>query len=476
MMREASISGLKRRTNMSSGLGRRRGRWNDGSGALAGALLVGVGLGLFAACSGDDDADSGEPELPTGEVSIEVSYPTETAMTVTAVVHAWVLAERPGANVSEERAKFNCASLIGGTLDPYDLTLVRLADVAETEELTRITASHVAPGDALVYVEAGGFDGEAEFAGCSETTVGEATVSASVQLSRAKIFDCADPDTEEDSPCDDGRLCTVGETCQDGECRGGAPRDCSFGADSCHAGTCDEETGCSVQPLANGTPCDDDLFCTQSDVCSDGECVGAARDCADDALTCEVAIGCDEQLDECVMTDAPFGTTCDDGLFCTVSDQCDGFGSCTGSARDCFTGVPQCQQSAGCDEALDQCATVPQTLGTFCDDGLFCTGSNDQCDGLGACVGGTPVDCSGLDDECNVGVCDDTFDTCDTSPRSSGTACNVGLTCTADTCDGLGSCSTATGSFRPASTVCDDGDVGTTGDVCDGSGTCAGTL
>src|SRR5688572_10631131 len=102
-------------------------------------LAVGGTLGLTGACSGDDEADpNAQAPLPTGEVQIDISFPDSSAMSVMAVVHAWVLAEREGANPSDDRAKFNCASLIGGTLDPYDITLVRLADVAETENLTQI--------------------------------------------------------------------------------------------------------------------------------------------------------------------------------------------------------------------------------------------------------------------------------------------------------------------------------------------------
>jgi hypothetical protein len=462
----------QRRMSMNSGvLGGTVGKRRSSRAAFA-LLLVGGVMGLTGACSGDDEKNpDAEQPLPSGEVNIDLSYPDSTAMSVTAVIQAWVLAEREGVQPSEDRGKFNCASLIGGTLDPYDITLMRLADVAETEDLTQITAPHVAPGEALVYVEARDFGGNIEFAGCAATTVGQAAVSADIELSKAKVFDCDDPDTEDDSPCDDGLLCTVGETCNDGTCGGGAPRDCSFGADGCHAGTCSEGSGCSVQPLANGTPCDDDLFCTEADVCTEGECSGTLRDCLDEAGSCEVPLRCDEQLDTCVMTDAPFATPCDDGLFCTVTDQCDSFGFCSGTARDCSTGVPTCQINAGCDETLDSCTTINQTPGVSCNDGLFCT-ELDQCDGLGACSG-TPIDCSGLDDECNLGVCDELAAGCDTSPRGSGIACNVGVSCTLDTCNGAGTC-TPSASPRPEFTLCDDGDENTTGDECDAAGNCSG--
>lgn len=468
----SSDMGTQRRTSMKSGVfgGLVSKRRNVG-GSVALLLVSGI-VGLTGACSGDDEADpNADVPLPTGEVNIDIAYPDATAQSVTAVVHAWVLAEREGATAGDERAKFNCASLIGGTLDPYDITLTRLADVAETEELTQITAPHVAPGQALVYVEAGDFGGSIELAGCAEAMVERAAVSASVALRKAKVFDCDDPDTEDDSPCDDGQLCTVGETCNNGSCGGGAPRDCSFGADGCHAGTCSEDTGCTVQPLADGTPCDDDLFCTSGDTCAEGECSGTLRDCTDEATTCQTPVRCDEQLDTCVMADASYGTPCDDGLFCTVTDFCDSFGSCSGSARDCSGVAPTCQINAGCDETLDVCAMINQSPGVSCNDGLYCTEA-DQCDGLGACSG-TPLDCSGYGDECNVGYCDELSFGCDTSPGNSGAACNVGISCTLDTCDSFGSC-TPSASPRPAETSCDDSLPGTLGDVCDEAGNCSG--
>jgi hypothetical protein len=237
------------------------------------------------------------------------------------------------------------------------------------------------------------------------------------------------------------------------------------------AGRCDEVEGCVVQPLANGTPCDDDLFCTDVDTCSEGECTGSVRDCAQDATSCQVSLGCDESSDQCVLSSLAFGTACDDGLYCTEIDQCDGGGNCVGSSRDCSTGVPQCEVNAGCDETLEACTTVPAALGTVCDDGLFCTGV-DQCDGAGACAG-SDRDCSAFDGDCVVGTCNEGLLSCESTPIAAGTSCNEGLSCTADTCDALGSCQTSV-TPRPISTPCDDGDALTSGDACDGAGVCAG--
>jgi hypothetical protein len=494
--KDAGGTELKMQMNQ-RGLGR---LWGMARSSL-GVALAALGLiGVVGACSGDDEpTEPREPPPPTGAVSVEVTYPNATAASVTAVLHAWVLAEREGAEVSEERATFTCASLIGGSLDPYDLTLVRLADVATTEDVTRITAEHVAPGAALVYVEAGGFDGQAEFAGCGTTSVAGAPVAVALELSRAKIFDCANPETEDGSPCDDGQLCTVGETCDDGVCGDGAARDCGFAADGCNAGSCDEADGCVIQPLANGTACDDGLFCTATDSCVDGQCIGSSSDCATEVGTCQVVVGCNEETNQCITASAPYGTTCDDGLFCTLQDQCDSFGTCFGTTRDCTSEASQCETAFGCDESADACITTPDTAGTFCDDGLFCT-VNETCDGLGACAGGAARDCSGFALECEVASCDETLDTCAVADAPAGTSCDDGSFCSdGDECDGFGLCTSGStepdcssfddecnvgicGSLSdaceadplPQGTACDDGDELTTDDECDGLGTCAG--
>jgi hypothetical protein len=330
-------------------------------------------------------------------------------------------------------------------------------------------------------------------------SVAGATVSVALELSRAKVFDCANPETEDGSPCDDGKLCTVGETCDGGVCGDGAARDCGFAADGCNAGSCDEAEGCVIQPLANGTACDDGLFCTGVDACVDGQCVGSLRDCTTDVGTCQVAVGCNEETNQCVTAAAPYGTACDDGMFCTVDDACDSFGTCYGTQRDCASEATQCTTSFGCDEIADTCLTTPDTAGTFCDDGLFCT-VNDACDGLGACAG-TARDCSSAP-ECQVGSCDETLDLCAVADAPAGTSCDDGSFCSdGDACDGFGTCAAGpdepdcTGlddqcnvgicdsladacepNPLPPGTPCDDGDAGTTNDECDGSGACAGLI
>ena len=51
---------------------------------------------------------------------------------------------------------------------------------------------------------------------------------------------------------------------------------------------------------------------------------------------------------ECVFTNSTQGTSCNDGLFCTATDTCDGSGQCSG------TGNP-CPRTQWCNEFQDQC-------------------------------------------------------------------------------------------------------------------------
>lgn len=445
-----------------------------------GASVLALGALSPMACSSGDSGSPkvpGPPEVPTADVEVDVTYPNDAAETVTASLHVWVL-------VPDGDAGVTCADLIGGSVDPYDLVFERHGDAVSTEGGSSATAPDVELGKGLIYVEAVDVEGNIEYAGCGSIDVKEPTTKASIDLEKARVFDCSDAKTEDGAPCDDGDVCTVDEKCDGGECRGGKSRDCSHLSTSCNAVRCDPEMGCLADPLDDGTPCDDDQYCTTGDECADGECHGQARDCSSEASACQVSLGCNEALDQCEFSDAPSGTLCDDGQYCTENDQCDYYGNCTGSPRDCTAGG--CQTGT-CNEALDQCDTTPVSAGTYCNDDDPCT-SGEQCDSAGNCVG-TPVDCSYLDSGCTVGVCDSVLG-CTTMTAVPGGSCDDNDPCTEnDVCDAVGSCSgdpidcsdldtecevgtcnSLTGACEAADraygTLCDDSDPCTTGEYC----------
>jgi hypothetical protein len=108
---------------------------------------------------------------------------------------------------------------------------------------------------------------------------------------------------------------------------------------------------------------------------------------------------------------------CDDGLFCNGEETCDG-GICqSGTAPNCNDGVPCTVDS--CNEDTDSCENVPED--GFCDDGIYCNGS-EACDPLLGCQPGIdPCPGQTCDEEtqscmdCGNGVCDGVED-CHTCP------------------------------------------------------------
>lgn len=79
-------------------------------------------------------------------------------------------------------------------------------------------------------------------------------------------------------------------------------------------------------------------------------------------LVCDGTLGPCQRLacdvGECVLVAVEAGVACDDGLFCTKGEVCDGKGTCSGGASPCrelIPGIPICN------EALKTCET--------CDDG-----------------------------------------------------------------------------------------------------------
>ncbi len=242
---------------------------------------------------------------------------------------------------------------------------------------------------------------------------------------------CVAEPTNIGQTCDDGLACTVNNTCSaSGTCEG-QPRDCSGDDDQCNEGICDESVGgCVADPVNIGQTCDDELFCTVGTICTDdGGCEGIPRDCSDLDDQCNVGI-CDEAAGACVAAPINIGDSCDDDLFCTVNTTCSASGTCEGQARDCSGEGDQCNEGV-CDEAAESCVADPINIGESCDDELFCT-VNNTCTIGGTCEG-QPRDCSGEDDQGNEGICDESADSCVAEPTNIGDSCDDELFCTVNT-------------------------------------------
>lgn len=175
------------------------------------------------------------------------------------------------------------------------------------------------------------------------------------------------------------------ETCDDGNansCDGCSlackTENCNDGS-TCTTDSCNAAFGCRHVAANQGAVCDDGLFCSVGDTCNGGVCGGAARNCSAFTNQCNDGV-CSEVSDACVAVPAHENQTCSDGAFCTVGEVCTA-GSCGGgSARDCSASTDQCNQGV-CNEAADQCQGQPINEGQPCDDEQSCTPDDTCIDG-----------------------------------------------------------------------------------------------
>ncbi|MBW2263463.1 MAG: hypothetical protein JRG91_15970 [Deltaproteobacteria bacterium] len=295
-----------------------------------------------------------------------------------------------------------------------------------------------------------------------------------------------DGDCLDDNPCNgeeicdvDSHACDAGVAMDDGYLIDvGPPRIiCLSGNEAesvCGDGFVDEGGGEFCEPPGEGTCTDECLLgCSGDD------------DCVDDGVLCNGEEFCDAGL--CGRRNVPeSGTACNDELYCTTDEACDGAGTCTGGDPTCDDALActddRCDEStracdfpirAGnclmsgecyvdhdrnpandceeCDSSREFSLWIPLSDGTTCaDDGAGCT-----------------------DDVCASGACD--------HPLLS-SWCYMGGACIAHgTRDSGNECLVCDSTVDPTAWTtdvgysCDDGDSCTTGDECDSTGACVGT-
>jgi hypothetical protein len=223
-------------------------------------------------------------------------------------------------------------------------------------------------------------------------------------------------------PCDDGNLCTTGDTCAAGTCKG-APVSCSHLDEVCVDGTCDPQTGqCKAVNKPNGTFCPDDLYCTVGTTCQDGVCSGGKpRSCEDDCNTGT----CNEQTDECDLTNKPDGTACNDNKECTTDDACQA-GKCTGVPKgdgtSCGSIGSKCCGTACCSMTEPVCCS---SINKCCSFGSTCCG-NGCCNATEKCCSETT--CCSMSETCCGTKCCSIGQTC----CGNVTCCNIGTKCCPD--------------------------------------------
>ncbi len=253
---------------------------------------------------------------------------------------------------------------------------------------------------------------------------------------------CQASASKEFQPCDDGQFCTDSDLCIGGTCVGGIAHACPS-IDKCHLGTCDEANDACLQVPGNeGAQCDDLNPCTGPGSCNSGICtLGVLIDCSIYDSSCTVGV-CD-QATGCKAQPTNENGSCDDG-----------------QGSPCSTG--QCKAGS--------CTSVPTNEGGGCDDGLFCN-INETCQN-GVCAGGIANACA-PPGGCYIGACDEATDSCVSVPGNDGAACDDFNLCTQGTTCLAGAC--INGSADNEGVACDDGTDCTTGEFCT-AGICGGGI
>jgi len=250
------------------------------------------------------------------------------------------------------------------------------------------------------------------------------------------------------------------------------PVDCSLiDTPPCLVSVCDAETKrCAVVPRPAGTTCEDGLFCTVGDSCQGGVCVGGGPNrCGIASATCSV-VTCHEATASCDEGPALDGASCVSSDPCTVSATCKS-GACVGTTKSChFAPVPDDCHVAVCNPDTGGCEPVPGNEGAACEKGGDPCLTGKSC-AAGICQGGGPKDCTGAADDCNTGVCDAATGACVGVPRDAGLSCSeVANECNTGMCDASGVClrvPTPGVACASAKNDCNEG-------VCDAAGACVG--
>jgi hypothetical protein len=160
----------------------------------------------------------------------------------------------------------------------------------------------------------------------------------------------------------------------------------------------------------------------------DGDTGDGDGDGDGDPETCEDGIQNQDESDiDCGGT---LCDTCGDGASCLVGEDCMA-GQCVDNM--CFSG---CIDDEACADLNDECnvgvcnagmcETAPANEGGDCASGDLCL-VNGMCT-AGACME-EPLDCTGLDDQCSVGVCNPDDGSCVAEVANEGMACDDGDSC-----------------------------------------------
>lgn len=208
----------------------------------------------------------------------------------------------------------------------------------------------------------------------------------------------------------------------------------------------DDSTGCILQMLADNTPCDDKVDCTDNDICLAGVCIGVVQHeaCPADLIN-ECVVGFCEAPDRTANFDY-YSANWDpeDPLAFDLNDVrtsgCDFRKAANGTI--CFGAIDECNKASFCQDGI--CEATVSLNGTDCTDYNDCT--LDTCDPLLGCVH-TPVAAgsacaviSAVDHQCFLEAeCND-FGTCVPNIGGPTLDCTPTHTCATAVCDSVYQC------------------------------------
>src|SRR5262249_1788090 len=103
--------------------------------------------------------------------------------------------------------------------------------------------------------------------------------------------------------CNDGKFCTIGDTCDNGTCGGGTTTECGITRSPCEAAICYQASkSCGVAPVNDGISCTPTDLCQINGVCQLGECMGKPKDCKFSPLAECNKVACDPATGACTGT------------------------------------------------------------------------------------------------------------------------------------------------------------------------------
>lgn len=265
--------------------------------------------------------------------------------------------------------------------------------------------------------------------------------------------------------CNDGLSCTT-DACMGGSCQHTATGTGCFIDGACRASgatngpcqTCNPAVSQTAwTPRANGTSCNDGMFCTLTDSCQDGVCLGTGTPCGE-PQSYRCVPSCNEATDSCTAT---FGGA---ATWCYIDNGC---------IHESWDYQHPTNQCLGCEPSIDRFNWSPRQdggVGEGCNDGLFCT-LTDRCTltASPSCVGTGATCDDGL--SCTTDGCNESSNRC---TNTISTGCLIGGVCyasgTRNPANDCQQCTTATSTTswtnRIDGQVCGGGFSSCCGGVC----------